>query len=93
MSRKPEQLRRLRQRRRVSTSQLEEMYYLVLDMKEDILAELEERKKEEKEKEEKNKKKETFFSKKFSFGQTVLAVWLTALFLFPVYGFIYWKLF
>jgi glycogen debranching enzyme len=71
-------LRRLRQRRRTTTHQLEEMYYLVLDMKEDIAEELEQRKKEEKDKEEKNKPKESLFVKKFSFGQTVMAAWIVS---------------
>lgn len=68
-------LRRLRQRNRVSTNQLEEMYYLIIDMKENIAEELEERKKHEDEieKKAKEKVKETFFAKKFTFG--VLLLW------------------
>jgi hypothetical protein len=75
----------------VSTNDLEELYYLVEDIKEDIAAQLEERKKEEKEKEEKNKKKETFFTKKFSFGQTVLFAWVASFPLSAVWLFLLWK--
>lgn len=71
-------LRRLRQRRRVSTHQLEEMYHLVKDMEMDLALEIEERKKELEEAEKKGKEKaekdrtESIFKRKMSFGQTLM---------------------
>jgi hypothetical protein len=74
----------------VSTSQLEEMYYLIEDMKEDIKEELELRKKEDEEKAKKTP--QSLFTKKFTFGQTVYGAWLASIPLSLFYIWLFWPL-
>lgn len=90
MTKTPHRLRRLRQRRRVSTHELEELYYLIQDINEDIKDQLEQRKKEDDEKA--KKVPVSLFAKKFTFGQTVVGIWLASFPLSAFYLWLFWPL-
>lgn len=85
--------RGLRRRERASTSQLADLYMLIQDIEEDILFELEARKKDEKEKEEKSKPKENFFTKKYTGVQLIAWIWGSSIALTPFHMLLWWKLF
>lgn len=88
---------KLPRRERLRTRDLEEMFYLVEDFRDFFAEELKARKekndKDTKEAVEKALKEKTYFAKKYSFGQTLLIVWVAHLVTTPVFFLLAWKLF